>query len=346
MIPDFPSDRPVLALAPMQDITDRAFMRVISRLGGPDYYVTEYFRVHRDSHLEKHILAAVTDNQTGRPLFAQMIGMDIPEMVRTARQLLELPVAGIDLNLGCPAPVVCRKDAGGGLLRLPEHTDRLIGTLRESINGKFTVKTRIGYHSEEEFPALLEIFRKHGIDALTIHGRTVTERYQSPVHTDCVKAAVDALDCPVIANGNVVNACSGLEYIQRTGAAGLMIGRGGIRNPWLFDQLRAAFAGRPIPKPTHRDLREYILALHAELEAVGRPPTPERIIHRLKKFLVFIAQGLDPDFDYRIRRVSTKEELLACCDLHLDHDTPLPDLPPENSKLFCGFSDLLPPNRG
>ena len=126
-----PENRPLLLLAPMQDITDLAFMGVMERFGGgPDAYVTEYFRVHEDSTLEKHILASVDENHTGKPVLAQMIGQSIPDLVRTAKLLEEHAVAGIDLNLGCPAPVVCNKSAGGGLLRkLPRALRR--GTQRK-----------------------------------------------------------------------------------------------------------------------------------------------------------------------------------------------------------------------
>ena len=97
---------PVTALAPMQDVTDLPFWRLMAAYGGPDLYVTEYFRVREGSHLEKPILRSITENPTGRPALAQMIGSHIPSLVRTARELQQHPVAGIDLNLGCPAPVV------------------------------------------------------------------------------------------------------------------------------------------------------------------------------------------------------------------------------------------------
>ena len=106
---------PVLALAPMQDVTTLQFMRVIARYGGPEVYWTEYFRVYANSHPDKWILDSITKNPTGRPIIAQMIGNDIPALVRTAKLLQQLPVAAIDLNLGCPAPIVYRKCAGGGL---------------------------------------------------------------------------------------------------------------------------------------------------------------------------------------------------------------------------------------
>ena len=127
----------------MQDVTDLAFMRVMQQFGGPDYYVTEYFRVHADYTVEKKILRSITENDTGRPVYAQLIGQDTSALTRVAQELLEHPVAGIDLNLGRPAPVVCRKDAGGGLLRNREKMEHIIASLRDAISGKFTVKTRV-----------------------------------------------------------------------------------------------------------------------------------------------------------------------------------------------------------
>src|SRR6476619_4390364 len=165
------SDTPVLALAPMQDVTDLPFWRLMARYGGADLYFTEYFRVHATSTLEKHILKSITENPTGRPPIAQMIGNDIPSRVRTARELQEYPIAAVDLNLGCPAPIVYRKCAGGGLLREPQRIDSILGALRDAISISFTVKTRIGFDSPAVFDELLPIFAKHSIDLLTVHGR-------------------------------------------------------------------------------------------------------------------------------------------------------------------------------
>ena len=107
---------PILALAPMQDVTDLPFWKLMAKYGGADLYFTEYFRVHATSNLDKNILRSITENPTGKPAIAQMIGNDIPSLVRTARELQQYPIAAVDLNLGCPAPVVYRKCAGGGLL--------------------------------------------------------------------------------------------------------------------------------------------------------------------------------------------------------------------------------------
>ncbi len=337
-----PSDRPALVLAPMQDVTDLPFMRVIARRGAPDWFVTEYFRVHPDSHLNRYILRSIAENETGKPVFAQMIGRDIPNLIRSARELADYPIAGIDLNLGCPAPIVCRKDAGGGLLRDPDMVNRLIGSLREAIPGKFTVKTRVGYYRDDEFPGLLEIFRRHAIDGLTIHGRTVVERYQTPVHPERVRQAVEAMPCPVIANGNVVDVATGMIYQKLTGAAGLMIGRGAIRNPWIFAQLKAASESREILAPTHRDLWHYILELNDEIAHETPKFLPLPHVQRMKKTLSYISHGLEGDFEHDMRRMKTPEDFQEVCRRHLDHATPLPAKPPVGSKLFCGFESLVP----
>lgn len=326
----------------MQDVTDLPFLRVMTAMGGADVYVTEYFRVHIHSNLDPYILRSITENPTGRPVIAQMIGKDPDELVRTVHDLKQHPVAGIDLNLGCPAPVVYRKDAGGGLLRDPDHIDHLLGVLREACGDlPFTVKTRIGFHNPDEFDGLLRVFKKHAIDLLTIHGRTVKERYQTPVHPETIRQAVESLPCPVIANGNVVNVASGLNYLEQTQAAGLMVGRGAIRHPWIFPQLRAALTQQSIPAVTGRMVLEYIDLLYHEIAREAPKFHELKHVQKMKKYLAYIVQGHPEEFEYEIRRVKTPDEFFAICQQFLDHNNPAPDLPPENSRLFCGFSQFL-----
>src|SRR3569833_625131 len=149
--------QPLTALAPMQDVTDLAFMRVIAHYGAPDYFFTEFFRVHAHSRPEKHILRSIDENETGRPVFAQLIGDDLGHLARTATELLEHNVAGIDLNLGCPAPKVYKKTVGGGLLREPEKIAEIFATLRATVPGLFTVKMRIGFSDASNFERILDL---------------------------------------------------------------------------------------------------------------------------------------------------------------------------------------------
>ncbi|MCX6894049.1 MAG: tRNA-dihydrouridine synthase family protein [Verrucomicrobia bacterium] len=317
---------PLLALAPMQDVTDLAFMRVLARYGGPDVYWTEYFRVHAVSHIEPWILNSITENSTGRPIVAQMIGNDIPSLVRVAKQLQQFPVAAIDLNLGCPAPIVYRKCAGGGLLREPARIDAILGALRDAVTIPFTVKTRLGFSSPAEFDTLLPIFAKHAIDLLTVHARTVTQMYRPGVRYDLIAQAARELKCPVLANGNVHSAAQALALAAETGVRGLMIGRGAIRNPWLFDQIRAAQRGEPATLPTGRDVLAYIRVLWETQITPGVKESSQ--VMRMKKFLNFIGEGVGEKFLHEIRRVATTADFFRVCEEFLDHDRPMP-LSPE-----------------
>jgi tRNA-dihydrouridine synthase B len=325
---------PLLALAPMQDVTDLPFWRLMAGYGGADVYYTEYFRVHATSNIEPYILRSITENPTGRPVVAQMIGNDIPALVRTAKELQQLPIVAVDLNLGCPAPVVYRKCAGGGLLREPQRVDAILGALRDAVNIKFTVKTRIGFDSPAVFDELLPIFAKHSLDLLTVHGRTVAEMYRSDVHYDQIARAVTAVPCPVLANGNVHSAASAEAILVQTKAHGLMIGRGAIRNPWIFSQIRQHRRGESVTLPAGREVLRYI---HDLFEAVCTPGVSEvSQVQKMKKYLNYLAVGTEPTgrFLHDIRRVTTRADFFRVCAEHLDHDQPMP-LEPFNGMPAC-----------
>jgi tRNA-dihydrouridine synthase B len=313
----------VLALAPMQGVTDLAFLRLIAGYGGADVYFTEYFRVYATSRLDKHVLKSITENPTGRPVIPQLIGNDIPALVRTARELQHHEVAAVDLNLGCPAPVVYRKGAGGGLLREPRRVDAILGALREAVTTCFTVKTRLGFDSADGFPELLRIFAKHSLDLLTVHGRTVKEMYRSEVHYDWIAHAAQELRCPVWANGNVYSAAKAAEVLERTRARGLMIGRGAIRNPWIFRQVRQHQRGEALFFPRGREVLAYLRALY---EAVCSPDARESAqVQKMKKYLNYLGVGVEPtgQFLHRVRRATTTAGLFGVCAEFLDHDRPM-----------------------
>ena len=320
------ADAPILALAPMQDVTTLEFMRVIARYGGPDVYWTEYFRVYPNSHPDKWILKSITENPTGRPVVAQLIGNDIPALVHTAKLLQKHPVAAIDLNLGCPAPIVYRKCAGGGLLREPQKIDAILGALRDAVTVPFTVKTRIGFESPAEFDALLPLFAKHPIDLLTVHARTVKQMYRPGVRYDLVARAARELKCPVLANGNVHGATQAKQLLAETGARGLMIGRGAIRNPWLFDQIRAELGGEKIKLPVGRDVLAYIRELW-ENEITPGVKEPAQVM-RMKKFMNFIGEGVGEKFLFEIRRVTAPADFFRVCEDFLNHNQPMSLEPP------------------
>jgi tRNA-dihydrouridine synthase len=309
--------QPLTALAPMQDVTDLAFMRVIAHYGAPDYYVTEFLRVHAQSRPEKHILRSIDENATGRPVFAQLIGEDIGYLTRTVDELLKHPIAGIDLNLGCPAPKVYKKNVGGGLLREPDKIGKILAALRAAVPGLFTVKMRIGFEDTRHYDQILDLINEHRVDLLTVHGRTVKEMYRSEVHYDAIAHAVARVHCPVLANGNITTAAKAGTVLASTRAAGVMLGRHAIRNPWIFRQCREYFAGQPVLRVTLTDVREYIEHLY---RATQTPDLPELLhVGKMKKYLNFVGQSVDPEgkFLHDMRRAGTEAELFAICDRHL-----------------------------
>jgi tRNA-dihydrouridine synthase B len=309
--------QPLTALAPMQDVTDLFFMNMIASYGCPDYFFTEYFRVHDSSKLDKKILRSITENTTDRPIFAQLIGESIPDLVRTARELSRCKIAGIDLNMGCPAPRIYRKNVGGGLLRDLEKVDRILGELRLAVGGLLTVKMRIGFENTDNFDALLELINCHHIDLLSLHGRTVKEMYQGTVHYDLIAHAVQRVNCPVLANGNVTSAPTAAAILAETGAAGVMIGRSAIRNPWIFQQVRQQLSGQPLTIVTLGDVRHYI-------DRLSHTSTALQISERarvgyMKMYLSYIAQSVDSAgaFLREMRLAQTDVELYGACDRYL-----------------------------
>ena len=308
----------------MQDVTDRPFWALMTRYGGADVYFTEYFRVHQDSRLERGILESITRNPTGRPVVAQMIGNLVPDLVRTAKELQRHPVAAIDLNLGCPAPVVYKKCAGGGLLREPQRVDAILGALRDAVTIPLTVKTRLGFEDDRNFDEFLAIFARHRIDLLTVHGRTVAGGYRSAVDYGWIARAVAQMKCPVLANGNIDSAQKAEAVLAQTGARGLMIGRGAIRNPWMFSQIRQKQSGTGITLPTGHEVLAYVRDLY---EAVCSPEVREASqVQKMKKYLNFLVLGVEPtgSFLHQMRRVETKADLFNLCAFYLDHPHPMP----------------------
>ncbi len=309
---------PLTALAPMQDVTNLWFMKVIAQYGSPDYFFTEYFRVNETSRLNRSILAAITENDTGRPVFAQMIGESIPDLVRTAKELCNYNIAGVDLNMGCPAPRIYRKQVGGGLLLTPEKVDRILGELRQAVSDRpLTVKMRVGFENTDTFYKILDLINRHSIDLLSLHGRTVKDMYHGPVKYDLIAEAVRWVNCPVLANGNIYSAKKALEVLSQTGAAGVMVGRWAIGNPWLFNQIRQALQGEAIAPVPLVEVRNYIERLWQTPEA---PNIPERArVGYLKMFLNYIALSVDAEghFLRLMRQAQTEVELFKICDRFL-----------------------------
>lgn len=298
----------ILALAPMQDVTDLAFMRTLARVESlPDLFVTPYFRsTPTTCALAEQNLRCIEGNETGVPIEAQLAGSDASALARDARYLLSLPVRGINLNAGCPSPLVNRHGAGAGLLREPANFRSVLQTLRGIVPaGKFSVKCRLGWADDAEFAGLLELLAAARPDMLTVHARTRKDLYGGVPRFSHVRRAVQTMECPVLANGDLQTPEQVWRCLEQTGAAGVMIGRGAVRNPFIFRQLRGGNA------PTAEELREYYRIL---VEETGRIlfgiRTEKGHCNRMKKYLAFCYADFSAEQEYALRRCTVVEEMV------------------------------------
>jgi len=305
------------ALAPMQDVTSLPFMKVVHRRGVPDFFFTEFFRVHAHSKINPDILTAITENPSNQPVFAQLIGENIEDLKRTVREFKKYPADGIDLNLGCPAPRVFKKNVGGGLLRTPKKIFEILKMLRQEVDTLLTVKMRIGFEDDRFFDELLNSINDNSVDLLSLHARTVLGGYRSEPSYKHVEKAVESVSCPVLLNGNVSSYKSAQNLKDLTGAHGVMIGRAAIRNPWIFRQIREFQSGKDVFLPKLSDVYHYIEDLY---QTLTRPEIGEiKCVARMKKFLNFVGVSIDSKgkFLFEMRRVKTKHELFTVCDKYL-----------------------------
>jgi tRNA-dihydrouridine synthase B len=154
----------------------------------------------------------------------------------------------------------------------------------------------------------------------------VLQMYRGGIRHDLIALAARELPCPVIANGNVSTPADAGEVLVTTGAAGLMIGRGAVRNPWIFSQIREHLGKRPVTLPTGREVLAYVRNLY---DTVCTPDVPDpKQVQKIKKYANFLGEGIGPDFLHDVRRVTTKTEFFSLCERHLDHGEPMTLKPP------------------
>ena len=334
------------ALAPMQDVTGLPFMRLIAERGEPDLFFTEFFRVHANSRLSPEILSSITENPTKRPVFAQIIGENINDINRTVTELMFYPIAGVDLNMGRPAPRVYKKNVGGGLLKDPGKINQILYAMRSRIDGNLTVKMRIGFEDDKNFEEILKVILANEVNLLSLHVRTVRGGYNTSPQYDYIKKAVQFLgdQCPVLANGSIETAQDAILLRKRFDALGVMIGRAAIRNPWIFRQIREIDSGVAPFAPKRIDLYAYCLQL---FDVLAHPEIEEKkMVSRMKKFLNYIGLAIHDHgvFLGEMRRAVTKSELFTIFDRHLSDEVfaerPLAQLPLKLDK------SINPPEQG
>ena len=238
--------QPLLVLAPMADVTDPAYRKLIAQTGAPDVFWTEF--VSADGLHATRTRGILTDAENPlmrdfqfekdeHPIVAQIFGSR-PETIRYAAQLArDLGFDGVDINMGCPDKTIEKQGAGASMMKHPEDAPAIIQAAKES-GLPVSVKTRIGYN-RDEMDTWLPILLKEDLAALTVHLRTRKEMSLVPAHWELAHRVVELRDtyAPqtlVLGNGDIRDKEDGLTKIKESGLDGVMLGRAIFGNPWLF----------------------------------------------------------------------------------------------------------------
>jgi len=267
-IGDLRLEAPVVA-APIAGFTDLTFRAVVREFGGCGLIFTEM--VSAGGWVSGRMAPTRLDGVAAepRPLGVQLWDRD-PDMIEEAAQRLrDYQVSVIDLNFGCPKQRIMGKQAAGAtLMRDPATVGRLVAAaVRGAGSIPVTAKMRLGPDLDTlTAPDVARAAEANGARAVTVHGRTADQTYGEPCHHERIRAVVEAVSIPVIANGDVADAASALRTLERTGAAGVMIAREALTRPWVFREVSAALAGEPIPAPPPiADQQDLLLRHHAAM---------------------------------------------------------------------------------
>lgn len=256
-----------VALAPMAGVTDLPFRRLCARFGA-GLLVGEM--VHSDPRLRE----SRKSRQRRRhdlelePRSVQIVGNDPATMAEAARYNVACGAQVIDINMGCPAKKVCRRAAGSALLADEALVAEILHSVASAVDVPVTLKIRTGIDpAHRNGPAIARIAEDAGIALLAVHGRTRACAFRGAVEHDTTAAIVEAVDIPVLANGDITGPAEAGRVLAHTGAAGVMIGRAAQGAPWLPGQIAAALVGREVHAPTlaeqYRVMREHLRDLHA-----------------------------------------------------------------------------------
>ncbi len=290
-----------LMLAPMQGLTNRALRGLFGEWARPDIMFTEFIRVRPGSRQAISMVDRLEATNDGEniPLVVQLIGRDTAALVAAAEAARESGAIHLNLNLGCPFGRMNSGSAGGALLKDPRDLDRRLTLLRQCSAASLSVKVRSGYDDPEQIFSLLPLFENTGVDFIVLHPRTVVQKYKGAADHELTARVVAATALPVIANGDVTTGEEGLQVLAATGAAGLMIGRGAIRDPLIFQRLRGHAVALPSRDARAAELQYYIAELTERYQGIFQGDT--QVLNKLKTVLNMLAD--DPGFGRQIRKM-------------------------------------------
>lgn len=283
-----------LILAPMAGFTDRA-MRLVCHEWGAEYTVTEMVSAKAVVFNDEKTFRIARIREDEGACALQIFGND-PEIMARAAKILEGGITGyakpcaIDINMGCPVHKIYSNGEGSALMRSPTLIEEIVRAVKGAVTIPVTVKMRLGIDRDNvNVIECATAAQRGGADAIAIHGRTKSEMYSGTADLYTIRNVKDSLHIPVIANGDITDGESALRALDITGADGLMIGRGAVGNPFIFEEIAAAIEKRAYTPPTLKDrievaIRQLTVAVEDKGEAVAIPEARKQSALYLRGF--------------------------------------------------------------
>ena len=302
----------------MAGLTDTAFRRLVKRHGGCGLVVTEMVSSEGLVRGIDRTLEYAEYSEEERPISVQIFGGD-PDTMAAAAQIVEGMGADIvDVNMGCPVPKIAKHNAGCSLMREPEHAANVVAAMTKAVKIPVTVKMRAGWNDEEKnAPRLARFVEDAGAAAVTIHGRTAAQSYSGSADWSLVADIANDLSIPVFGSGDCVEP-DDIVGRMRMGVAGVLVGRGVLRNPWILSQAADLMSGRPARTITNDDrgrfLLEYIELLLQERVDEDRVASHDRwVINKVRALGSWFTKGLENGSHLRTA-INSAESLLQLRD--------------------------------
>ena len=246
--------RPLMVLAPLAGYTDLPFRSVVKKFGA-DITISEMISSNALVYKSEKTFKMIEKSPSEDPYIVQIAG-NTPELVRDAVLMLNDidGIDGIDLNCGCPAPKVFSHGSGSNLLGDLKKLESILSTVKKYSTKQYTsAKVRIGV--TDKIPVeIAKAVEACGVDFVSVHGRTRAGKYKAPVDYDAIKAMKEAVNIPVIANGDIKDYNKAREVLEYTKADGVMIGRGAIGRPWIFHQLKENIEDKDISQSLKKEI--------------------------------------------------------------------------------------------
>lgn len=250
-----------VALAPMAGMTDTAFRRLVKRHGGCGLVVSEMVSSEGLVRGIDRTLEYAEFTEEERPVSIQIFGGD-PKVMADAAQVVEsLGADIIDVNMGCPVPKIAKHNAGCSLMREPHHAADVVKAMTDAVKIPVTVKMRAGWNEHEiNAPTLARMVEDAGAAAVAVHGRTAAQSYTGESDWRLIGQVAESVSIPVLGSGDCVEAEQIIERMSATGVSGVLVGRGALRNPWIFAQAADARRGKSVAAASLAARGEFLLS--------------------------------------------------------------------------------------